>query len=281
MNLAPRSTQRASGALIVNADDWGRDRETTDRTLDCIQAGTVSSVSAMVFMAHSERAAVVACEHNIDAGLHLNFTTPFTSRAVPPGLVAHQTRVCRALRAHRFASVVFHPWLMGSFDYVVKTQLDEFRRLFGNEPARIDGHHHMHLCANVLARNLLPHGRVVRRNFSFRRGEKSILNRSYRAMIDGLLARRHAVVDYLFTLPPMEPRHRLEQIFALAVKSIVELETHPVDPREYRFLSGGALLSSIGTAQIKPFRALVLEGRRTAARNGTGSAAASTGRARQ
>src|ERR1700758_5164513 len=46
-----------SGILIINADDWGRDHETTQRILECTLRGTVSSASAMVFMEDSERAA--------------------------------------------------------------------------------------------------------------------------------------------------------------------------------------------------------------------------------
>src|SRR5258708_25144263 len=59
-----------AGVLIVNADDWGRDYETTARTLECALHGTISSVSAMVFMQGSERAAAIARERGIDAGLH-------------------------------------------------------------------------------------------------------------------------------------------------------------------------------------------------------------------
>src|SRR5438445_7602395 len=65
------------GVLIINADDWGRECETTDRILDCICCGAVSSVSGMVFMEDSERAACIAREKGVDVGLHLNFTTPF------------------------------------------------------------------------------------------------------------------------------------------------------------------------------------------------------------
>ena len=48
--------------LVINADDWGRDRETTERIRECAARGTVSSVSAMVFMEDSERGAAVALE---------------------------------------------------------------------------------------------------------------------------------------------------------------------------------------------------------------------------
>ena len=57
-----------AGRLVINADDWGRTRDTTDRTLECHERGSVSSVSAMVFMEDSERAAALARERDMDAG---------------------------------------------------------------------------------------------------------------------------------------------------------------------------------------------------------------------
>ena len=42
----------------------------------------------------------------------------------------------------------------------------------------------MHLCANLLLSDMIPAGIKMRRNFSFWPGEKSWLNRAYRALID-------------------------------------------------------------------------------------------------
>jgi hypothetical protein len=242
----------ARGRLIVNADDWGRDATTTRCILDCVRLGTVTAVSAMVFMEDSERAAALALEHGVDAGLHLNFTEAFTAPGGRHDLVERHRRVVAYLRRHRLAQLVFNPGLMRSFEYVVAAQLDEYRRLFGAAPARLDGHHHMHLCANVLLQELLPAGARVRRNFSFRSGEKSALNRAYRRFVDGRLARRHRLTDYLFPLPPLEPADRLQRIFSLARTHVVELETHPVNPDEYGFLTGGALGQWIGGLSLGP-----------------------------
>ena len=99
------------GVLIVNADDWGRDEKTTERTLECVLRGAVSSVSAMVFMEDSARAAAVAQESGIDAGLHLNLTTPFSMPGCPTKLAEHQQRLGRYLRPRGFGSVGFHAGL--------------------------------------------------------------------------------------------------------------------------------------------------------------------------
>jgi hypothetical protein len=240
----------ASGFLILNADDWGRDRENTNRTMECVTRGTVSSVSAMMFMQDSERAAEIAREKGIDAGLHLNFTTEFSGPHTPARLREHQQRIARHLKRNRFSAVLFHPGLVRSFEYIVATQREEFCRLFGSEPRRMDGHHHMHLCSNVLLQRLLPAGTVVRRNFSFQPGEKGFYNRAYRKTVDGILARRHRLTDLFFSLPPLSPASRIERMFSLADTLAVEVETHPVNPEEYRFLTEGAILRLAGDRPI-------------------------------
>ena len=244
------------GCLIVNADDWGRNIETTDRIAECAVAGGVSAVSAMVFMADSERAAAIARERGIEAGLHLNFTTPFTATGLSADLVRCQQAVGRSLRRHRLAPFVFHPGLMRSFEYLVAAQRDEFRRLYGAYPRRLDGHHHMHLCANVLLGRLMPAGTFVRRNFCFDAGEKSLVNRVYRRSVDRVLARRHRLTDLFFSLAPLDPPSRIERICSLASRLVVELETHPIERDEYRFLRGGELLRYLGGSRIVPTSAI-------------------------
>jgi hypothetical protein len=263
------------GVLIVNADDWGRDPRTTDMILDCANLGAVSATSAMVFMEDSERAAAIALDRGINRGLHLNLTESFSAPGHHHRLVERQRMLAGYLRRHRFAPVVFHPGLANAFEYVVATQIDEYRRLYGADPDRLDGHHHMHLCANVLLRGLLPVGTSVRRSFSFHAGEKSVWNRLYRRFVDGVLQRRHRVTDYFFSLAPLEPAGRLDRVFTLARSFAIELETHPVNQDEYRFLSGGEIFRRMGDGQIaSPFRPLPAQtsGRRRKPLNGVEAA---------
>lgn len=239
------------GFLIINADDWGRDADTTAKILDCIQPGAVSSVSAMVYMADSARAAALALKRGIETGLHLNLTTGFSADAPSP-LVARQNELSRYLRRGRFATVTVHPGLLRPFEYVVAAQIDEFRRLYGSDPVRIDGHHHAHLCANVLLQRLLPQETLVRRNFSFQPGEKSLWNRLYRRLVDAALRRRHRLADFFFSLAPVDPAGRLQRIFSLARRFVVEVATHPVQPDEYRFLQSGEIFRWAGEGLIAP-----------------------------
>lgn len=255
----PVSTRKCSGSngessrtgvLIINADDWGRDAETTDRILECVLLGAVSSASAMVLMEDSERAAALARERGVDVGLHLNFTTPFSAPVALGRLAEHHERVSHFLLRNRLSQVVYHPGLASSFEYVVAAQVEEFRRIYGAELRRVDGHHHMHLCANVLLARLLPAGTIARRNFSFQPGEKSGVNRFYRGVIDRTLARRHRLTEFFFSLPPLEPTERLDRIFAVARQSVVEVESHPVNVDEFRFLAGGEIFRRTGDLPI-------------------------------
>jgi len=247
----PGNTTQA-GALIVNADDFGRNRETTDRIVACAMCGSVSSTSAMVLMEDSQRAACLARERGIDCGLHLNFTAAYTMNSVSPSLVKHQGQIRRFLLRSTFAQILFHPGLVGSFQYVVAAQLEEYQRLYDKQPDRIDGHHHMHLCANVLFGELIPPGVIVRRSFSFLPGEKSWLNRAYRRWIDRRLARRYRLVDLMFSIEPFLRKGSLRRIVPLARHSVVELETHPVNPEEYRLLTSGELLDQLQGIEIMP-----------------------------
>jgi len=98
----------------------------------------------------------------------------------------------------------------------------------------------MHLCENMLFQKLLPAGILARRSFSFQPGEKSLANRMYRKTVDWRLAHRYRLTDYLFSLIPLTPATRLDRIRSLAQHSMVEVETHPIQPEEYNFLTGKA-----------------------------------------
>jgi chitin disaccharide deacetylase len=259
-NLSSSDPHSASGGiLIINADDWGSDRKTTDCILECAGRHAISSASGMVFMEDSERAAALALEQNIDIGLHLNLTETFSGRNVPGRLQEHHAQVACFLLRHRFSQILYHPGLATSFEYLAKAQQEEFHRIYGEAPRRIDGHHHMHLSENVLSGKLLPGGTIVRRNFSFVGEQKSWANRKYRRFLDGRLQRRHQLVDFLFSLVPIQTG-RLERIFSYAQWALVELETHPVNPDEFEFLTSSEMARLLRGVAIAPSFAAVVAG---------------------
>jgi len=222
--------------LIINADDWGRSRGETDTAFECYKKRRITSVSAMVFMEDSERAAELAKEQNLDVGLHLNFDERFTGKRVPTTLEDYQDKIARFLTRTKYSQLLYNPFLRREFAYSYEAQAEEFARLFGKLPSHIDGHHHMHLCANVLLSKAIPAGIKVRRNFSFWPGEKSWLNRTYRALVDRWLARRYRLTDYFFDLTQCIQEKKLDRVTALAKSNNVEIMTHPIAQAETEYL---------------------------------------------
>src|SRR4030043_1787964 len=158
--------------LFVNADDLGWNREITDRILTCYNQKRIHSGSAMTFMSDSARAADLAQENQLPIGLHLNFNEGFTCKNTPVKLKEHHRAVAAYLSARKWSQVLYNPFLQNSFEYVFQAQWDEFYRLYGVQPQRLDGHHHMHLCMNMLFSGKLPEGIRIRKNFTFYLGEK-------------------------------------------------------------------------------------------------------------
>jgi predicted glycoside hydrolase/deacetylase ChbG (UPF0249 family) len=234
--------------LIVNADDWGRSELETNAALDCHRGGTITSASAMVFMKDSERAAELANRHGLDIGLHLNLDERLTANNYSDTLAQRHNKIVFFLTRTKWSQVLYNPFLRNDVTYSCEAQLAEFARLFGKPPSHIDGHHHMHLCANVLLARAFAPGTKMRRNFSFSAGEKSIVNRAYRAAVDAWLAYRYVLTDYFFDLSQSLDGNKIQRVVSLARVKNVELMTHPVVQREADYLQSeqfGSLLRDL------------------------------------
>ncbi len=221
--------------IIINADDWGKNTLATDNTLSCHKNGRITSTSAMVFMADSERSAELALEHDLDVGLHLNFTLSFSGPVKSRKLIAYHRSIIAFLSKNKNYLLIYNPLLKRHFEYVYKAQFDEYVRLYDRVPAHINGHNHMHLCTNMLIDKVIPKGYKVRRNFSFAPGEKGPLNRFYRRIVDSWLMGRYTCTDFFFDIFPIQ-FERLQGIVNLASSSNVELMVHPEFSETYGYL---------------------------------------------
>jgi hypothetical protein len=70
--------------------------------------------------------------------------------------------------------------------------------------------------------------------------------------MDFVLARQHRVVDFFFALSPLEPSSRLQRVFSLASRYVIEVETHPINLDEYTFLMGPEILRQAANTEIAP-----------------------------
>ncbi len=189
-------------------------------------------------MADSHRAINKAKRSGLDLGLHLNFDLPFNGASVNSELIKKQEKISHYLQSSKYALIMYNARLKDEFSSVIQAQLCEFRKHFGKDPTHIDGHHHFHLCANIIWFNLLPKGIPVRRNFTFVKNEKGFFNRLYRKIIDMKIMRRHIVTDYFFSLTDILKNNSITEINAISRKKNVEVMTHPIWKMEYQFLMG-------------------------------------------
>jgi chitin disaccharide deacetylase len=222
--------------LIINSDDWGENRASTDNSLFCFNKGRITSASAMVFMEDSQRAAELALEAGVDAGLHLNFTTELDGDLISSKIIECQHRIASFLKLNKYCSLFYNPFIRRDFEYVYKAQYEEYVHLYHKSPTHIDGHHHMHLCTNMLVDRLIPSGSIVRRSFAFSSGEKNIFNRFYRRVIGTIIKRRYTCTDLFFSIEPHQKAERLQNIVNLSKFSNVELMVHPERKREFDYL---------------------------------------------
>lgn len=242
--------------LIITADDYGKTRHATDSILKCFSNKRITSASAMVFMEDSERAAALALKTSLEVGLHLNFTLPYSACNIPPKLRKHQNRVVSYLTKHKLAQVIYNPFLTVSFNFLFKAQEEEFVRLYGKLPDFINGHHHMHLCTNVLVSNLIPKSTRVRRTFTFDPGEKNPFNLLYRYILDTWVSKRFLTTDSFFSIAPIKNHERIRNIINRAAKETVEIVVHPEDIEKIEFILSDQYRSLIDSVHIGCFRHL-------------------------
>ena len=239
----------AGGLLIVNADDWGIDEGTTAAIVRCLEAGAVTSVSAMVFMRGSEAAAQLRPADEVSAGLHINLTEPFTATAVDAPVRRRQARIARYYDGPSWRRWGANPSLFAEIECAIGDQLAEFRRLYGREPSHFDGHEHIHQSLAVLAARTFPPGARMRPSFTYLPAEKAPLNRAVRGLINRGLHARFSAPRYFFSIRDMHPLLggvAMEEKLALSSGSPVEVMTHPGWDDERAILldaSWGALLA--------------------------------------
>jgi len=200
--------------LIINADDWGMTSLTTDRILDCFRHERITSATAMMFLDDSERSAELAQSHNLPIGLHLNFTKS------------------------KYARIIYNPKIQCQVEYCFKSQLTEFERLYGKSPTHIDGHHHIHLCSNLIFSKIIPSGMKIRKNFSFSKKEKNFINRGYRRLIDRIIKTRFLSTDFFYALNSHVNEPDILEKLSRAHDSCVEFMVHPGTYEEYTFIMG-------------------------------------------
>jgi predicted glycoside hydrolase/deacetylase ChbG (UPF0249 family) len=133
--------------LIVTADDFGLSDETVEATIECFEAGALTSASIMPGMPATEAALAYARERPaLDVGVHLTFTAdsglaPFAGSEQVPCLVGADGRFlsARSLRARALARRLEPAQIARE----IEAQVDVVTTA-GVEVSHVDSHRHVH-----------------------------------------------------------------------------------------------------------------------------------------
>lgn len=238
--MASRSSRAAAGLLIVNADDWGHDRATTDAIADCYRQRRISSASAMVFMEDSERAARVASELELPTGLHLNLTEPFSAESVPQPVRQRQLGAVRVFRVpqRRLRRWVYDPTIQSRTIAWINDQVTEYTTLYRIEPRHVDGHQHVHVSPNVALSRALPDGASLR-NFVDFPGAEQVPRLALRSLRRRMLSMHRRSTAFFYDLRALHPilgGQHIDDVLRVSRSRPVELMVHPGRPEELELL---------------------------------------------
>jgi chitin disaccharide deacetylase len=238
------------GLLIVNADDWGYDEETTEAIAVCHRAGGLTSTTAMSFMKDTSRAAALARDvPGLGIGLHLNLVEEYTDPETPEPVRARQRELIEQSRLLRLQRWVYNPFMRDRIDRVIADQFQQFVDLYGRLPTHVDGHHHCHLAANVLLSPALPRGTKIRNALSDAHRPNPLTD-GLRRFRQRLLERRDLrTTDYFFSIVTSWPGMRgtpPPDRLGLAKEASVEVMVHPIFPSEYAPLQSPDWTKALG-----------------------------------
>jgi len=237
--------------LIANADDLGASPRVTKAILECVDAGAISSISAMVWMHGTSRAADEVRGRGLPIGLHLNLTMPFDDPDVPGGPMERQRLLTTLLTKDSW----MEPPDLSGVESVVHTavaeQLAEFRARFG-EPTHIDGHHHVHLNGAVL--EAVPADlpvRAVPRQPAAALDEPGAWERTLR--------RRFVTPDLSLALEQLHPGAEGPglEVLQLARDRTVEVVAHPAQPADRELLLSDEWRAAVAGLALGSYRDLV------------------------
>ena len=228
--------------IIVNADDFGWSKDTAKATIECLEAGTVTSATLMANMPATEAALRFALANpRFSYGAHLTLCgsgeeRPISSPRDIPGLVDRNG----AFRPGRVVLVALMAGRIPADQIMmeVTAQLEVFRAS-GVMLSHVDSHGHLHKSAAVMSvlRSVLPTFGITR----MRRGQNVWLRRPYLSPTYWVGAVWHPSVDRwfrtsgAFVIPTCEEdRARLPRALEHIQAESLEIGCHPGFEEDWR-----------------------------------------------
>lgn len=135
--------------LIINADDFGFNRQITDGIIECHREGVLTSTTLMVNMPAADHA-VEKAKHlpNLSVGIHLNLTLgrPLSPPAEIPSIVDQNGNFLNAREV--FYRACLFKLNSKDVEKEFSAQIEKFLAC-GIEPSHCDSHHHVAACPQI------------------------------------------------------------------------------------------------------------------------------------
>ena len=215
--------------VIINADDFGLNKEENRTIIDAFRQGLISSATLMANMPAFEEACALAREGGLQGRIGLHFNLTYGRPLSTP--ICKQPRLCNAAGEFDLNLPRHRLWLAAHTRHAIEAELQaQWQRCLehGIRPSHIDSHQHVH--------NILPVGEIVAR-FAAHQGvpvrlarnlgrNLTLPKRLFKALLNRRLRRLgHACADHVCT--PLDLHHGL-----LPRDGVLEVIAHPYPLRQ-------------------------------------------------
>lgn len=132
--------------LIINADDFGFNREVVDGIIECHKTGTITSATLMVNMPAAQYAVEESKKYpNLSVGIHLNLTAgkPISEPKKIPTLIGPDGNFSNHKDVYELANRF--KLVSSQIEREFCAQIEKFFS-FGITPSHCDSHHHVAAC---------------------------------------------------------------------------------------------------------------------------------------
>jgi len=244
--------------LIINADDFGYDKDTLNSTIKLFEQGILTSATIMTDMSATDKAIEFAKENQdrYSFGLHFNIVDGHEAHYPNTSLTLEDTSLFRKSNEQRMYALKYKFEkidIQQEFEYQLTSLLDA-----GVEVSHIDSHGHLHKFPQII-QAITPimhkyHIHKVRRpqnKFQLTSIRKSIVN----SMFDVFFP-NEMTTDIFFMLENHENIPYLKKFFSSIEDGVTELGIHPGTIEDWRkkeldFFSDNDALEQFGSLGIE------------------------------
>lgn len=231
-------------SLIINADDFGMDAETYNTTVDCFEAGLLTSATIMVGCEASAQAYEYASQNRkrFSFGLHFNIVDGFRPVADSDTSLCDQPGAFRESENQRYAALIGRLKL-DDIRREFRLQLEELRD-HHVEVTHVDSHGHLHKFPSVIysLRQEMQRAGVtwVRRPqnmFLNPNGKRRMVNNVFTIPFWGLMC-----TDYYCAVDQLDGTWS-NRLPAMLPDGLSEVSVHPGRAEAWRFNEAAPLLA--------------------------------------